>query len=232
MKIIVLLWSAGMGRKLRFFVTKNQERKKALARQMLTQPVSIPLFSGVIVHQSVQADIEKPLELKVKLPIEAYANAPCQDLAHLQSRLKTSNLLPPWWIDASNQQTPLVLFTFQCEPPLFHPKIFYTFHVDDKLTWTMSVCGVPLEVKQCTLLDSHPGKLSSVSDIVSVLGNISTARVCTGNPDKKYTVLVETRNGSFQDPSGKFITSLNPRPSKMEAWYLFQVFYCIVHAWY
>lgn len=137
---------------------------------MLTLPVSIPLSSGVIVHQSAQPDIEKPLELKVKLPIEAYATAPCQDLAHLQSRLKTSNLLPPVWIDASNQQTPLVLFTFRCEPPLFHPKIFYTFHVDHELTWTLSVC--------------------------------------------------------------KFITSLNPRPSKMEAWYLFQVFYYIVHAWY
>lgn len=71
----------------------------------------------------------------------------------------------------------------------------------------MSVCGIPLEVKQCTLLASNPGKLSTVSDIVSVLGNISTARVCTGNPDKKYAVLVETRNGSFRDPSGKFITS-------------------------
>lgn len=69
MKIIVLPWSAGMGRKLRFFVTKNQERKKALVGMMLTLPVSIPLSSGVIVHQSIQPDIENPLKLKVKLPI-------------------------------------------------------------------------------------------------------------------------------------------------------------------
>ena len=54
--IIVLLWSAGMGRKLRFFVTKNRERKKALAVLTLTLPVCIPL-------SSIQLDVEKPLEL-------------------------------------------------------------------------------------------------------------------------------------------------------------------------
>ena len=62
-----------------------------------------------------------------------------------------------------------------------------------------------LEVKQCTLLASQPEKLSSVSDIVAVLEKINTARVYTGNPDQKYTVLVEARNGYFLDPSGKFI---------------------------
>ena len=77
-----------MGRKLRFFVTKNQERKKALAARTLSLPVSIPLSLGVAVHQlSVEVDVEKPSELTVMLPIAAYANAPCQDLAHLQSRL-------------------------------------------------------------------------------------------------------------------------------------------------
>ena len=136
-----------MGRKLRFFVTKNQERKKALAAWTLTLPVSIPLSSGVIVHQlSSQPDIEKLLELAVMLPIAAYTNAPCQDLAYLQNHLKTSNLLPPGWINASNQQTPLVLCSIRCEPPLFHAKIFYTFRVDDDLAWTLSVCGTP-EVK-------------------------------------------------------------------------------------
>ena len=77
-----------MGRKLRFFVTKNQERKKALAARTRTLPVSIPLSLGVAVHQlSVEVDVEKPSELTVMLPIAAYANAPCQDLAHLRSRL-------------------------------------------------------------------------------------------------------------------------------------------------
>ena len=197
-----------MGRKLRFFVTKNQERKKALAARTLTLPVSIPLSSGVIVHQSsIHPDVKKPLEFAVMLPIVAYTKAPCQDLAHLQSRLKTSNLLPPEWIDASNQQAPLVLCSIRCEPPLCHARIFCTLCVQKDFTWTLSVCGTPFEVKRCTLLTSHPEKLSTVSDIVAVLEKISTARVCTGNPDKKYAVLVEVRNGSFFDPSGKFIST-------------------------
>lgn len=193
-----------MGRKLRFFVTKNQERKKALATRTLTLTVSVPLSSVIVHYSSTHPDIEKP-QLTVKLPITAFTQAPCQDLAHLQSRLKTSSLLPSGWINVSNQQTPLVFCSIRCEPPLCHPKMFCTFCVNDNLTWTLSVCGTPLEVKQCTLLASQPGKLSTVSDVVAVLEKISTARICPGNPDKRFAVLVETRKGSFLDSSGKLI---------------------------
>ena len=200
----ILLWSAGMGRKLRFFVTKNQERKKALKARTHTLPVSIPLSLGVAVHQlSVEVDVEKPSELTVMLPIAAYANAPCQDLAHLRSRLKASNRLPSGWVDGSNEGTPLVLFEFRCEPPTFCAKVIYTFRVDNNFTWTLSVCGTTLPVEQCTLLASQLGKLSTLSDIVGVLDVISSARVCIGNPNKMYAVLVEARNGSFLDSSGK-----------------------------
>jgi hypothetical protein len=125
MKILFL--SVGMGRKLRFFVTKNYERKKALAAQELALPVSIPLCLGVAVHQSsVEVDVEKPSELTVILPISSYANAPCQDLAHLRSRLKASNQLPSGWIDGSNSGTPLVFCYIRCEPPTFSAKMLCT----------------------------------------------------------------------------------------------------------
>ena len=65
------------------------------------------------------------------------------------------------------------------------------------------MCGTTLPVEQCTLLASQPGKLSTLSDIVGVLDVISSARVCIGNPNKMYAVLVEARNGSFLDSSGK-----------------------------
>ena len=169
----------------------------------LLLPVSIPLSLGVAVHQlSVEVDVEKPSELTVMLPIAAYTNAPCQDLAHLRSRLKASNRLPSGWIDGSNEGTPLVLVNIRCEPPTFCAKVFYTFRVDNNLTWTLSVCGTTLPVEQCMLLASQPGKLSTLSDIVGVLDVISSARVCIGNPNKMYAVLVEARNGSFLDSSG------------------------------
>ena len=196
-----------MGRKLRFFVTKNHERKKALAAWELTLPVSIPLCLGVAVHQlSVEVDVENTSELTVMLPISSYVDVPCQDLAQLQSRLKASNRLPSGWIDGSNGGTPLVFCYILCELPTFSAKIFYTFRMENDFTWMLSVCGTTLPVEPCTLLTSQPGKLSTLSSIVGVLEVISSARVCVGNPDKRYAVLVEARNGSFLDSSGKLIT--------------------------
>ncbi len=193
-----------MGRKLRFFVTKNQERKKALT----TLVVSVPLSSGVAIHQSsTSPEKKKPSELVVSLPLAAYNSAPFQDLAHLQSRLKTCTQLPPGWIEACGQQMqpvqPFVLCSIRCEAPLFRANVLYRFCVDEHLKWTLSICGNPLELEQCQLLASLPTKLSTISDIVAVLETINSGKLCTGNPDKRFTSLVETRNGSFQDHSGK-----------------------------
>lgn len=193
-----------MGRKLRFFITKNQERKKALT----TLVVSVPLSAGVVVRQSsVSPVVKKPSELVVSLPLAAYNSAPVQDLAHLQTRLKTSRQLPPRWIDACSQQLhtahPLVLCSLRCEAPLFRVDVLYCFRVDEHLKWTLSICGTPVEQDQCQLLASLPAKLSTLSDIVTVLEKISTGKLCIGNPDKRFMTLIETHHGSFQDPSGK-----------------------------
>ncbi len=194
-----------MGRKLRFFVTKNLERKKALT----TLVVSIPLSLGVVVHPSSASPevLKKPSGLVVSFPLAAYTSAPFKDLAHLQSRLKTFRQLPARWIDACNQQTqfaqPFALCSIRCEAPLFHAEVLYHFRVDEHLKWTLSICGTPMELEQCQLLASLPAKLSAISDIVTVLETINTGKLCIGNPDKRFTSLVKTRNGSFQDPSGK-----------------------------
>ena len=199
-----------MGRKLRFFVTKNQERKKALKNAPTSLVVSVPLSVGVVVHQSSGSPeaLRKPSELVVSLPLAAYNSAPFQDLAQLQSRLKASGQLPPGWIDVCSQQTqcaePFVLCSIRCEPPLFRADVLYRFRVDEHLQWTLSICGTPLELEQSPFLSSLPTKLSTLSEIVTVLEMINTGKLCIGNPDKRFTSLVEARNGSFQDPSGKF----------------------------
>lgn len=86
------------------------------------------------------------------LPNSAYLIAPCNDLAHLITRLKEN--LPCRW--TQHQQSPLIIYKIRCELPLSHPKMFYSLRVNDELTWTLSVCGNPLKVTGTPMLATEP----------------------------------------------------------------------------
>lgn len=58
----------------------------------------------------------------------------------------------------------------------------------------------------CQVLSGCPSRLLSVDDVSKVIDSLSTnCKFCIGNPDGKFSVLVDHHGGIFKDRSGKDI---------------------------
>ena len=181
-------------RKLRFFVTKNYERKKYAAR---IQPQAPPL----------EGSTTSGLTLTVSVPFSAFTAAAVSSVAQLHSRLTAANGLPQNWVNmtASAFPTPppsLLLCRLQCRPPLFHSEVAYNIQVDQHLKWTLTVFNNRIEIDQCSLLAVFPSKLTNVDDVVALLQKIDGGKVCAGNPDQHFICLTDQQGGVLLDQSG------------------------------
>ena len=181
-------------RKLRFFVTKNYERKKYAARMPQTP--------------SLEGSATSSLMLTVSTPFSAFTAAPVSNIAQLHSRVTAANGLPQNWVNmsASTLSTPVPSLLFcqlQCPPPLFHSQVAYNVQVDQHLKWTLTIFSNCIENDQCSLLATFPSKLTNVDDVVALLQKIDGRKICTGNPDQWFICLTERQGRVLLDQSGK-----------------------------
>lgn len=181
-------------RKLRFFVTKNYERKKYAARVQPQAPS---------VDESTSC-----LTLTVSIPLSAFTSAPVSSVAQLHARVTASNSLPQNWVNMSTSTlqapAPSLLFCYlQCRPPLFHSQVAYNIQIDLQLNWTLTIFNNQVEYGQCSLLATFPSKLSNVDEVVALLQKIERGKLCTGNPDQQFICLTEQQDGVLQDQSGE-----------------------------
>ena len=184
-------------RKLRFYVTKNRERKRYGARdKSQMDPVQQP---------SPQSS------LSVSFPVTAFTAAPVTTVSKLHSRLTATSVLPQSWVDmtGSTMEVEGLLFCrLQCQPPLFHAEVAYNIQIDLHLKWTLTAFGKHIEKDECSLISALPSKLSSVNNVLDLITLIEEAKVCVGNPDKQFLCLTENHAGVFLDQSGIILYSL------------------------
>ena len=180
-------------RKLRFFVTKNYERKKYAAR---VQPQT-PLLEGSAIPSQT---------LNISIPFSAFTAAQVSSVAQLNSLFIASNRLPQTWVNMTvSAPTPsLLLSRLQCKPPLFCSEIHvaYNIQIDQHLRWTLTVFNNRIENDHCSLLAALPSKFQNVDDLVALLQRIDGAKVCVGNPNQGFLSLTEQTGGLLFDQSG------------------------------
>ena len=190
-----------MGRKHRLTnPRKNSERNLYAARQLQLR-VAIPL-------NSVSIGISEHV---VSIPRSIVTSSPVTELCWLQTRLHESGMLPQGWVDASQHIVPsgnieLVL----CKPRSCQPNrnvtIGFTLRVEPDFRWKLFLSSE--EVHSCPFLASVPGHLNTVSQIVSLLTALDSAKICEGNPDAKFHVLSGWIKGVFMDPSGSALCTI------------------------
>lgn len=128
----------------------------------------------------------------------------------LRSRLVKSRLIPSGWTvaDEGSQllpglHPPLVLYKRQALQVLVASSPTLTLSVDDQLTWTIRVETSPVSPENCEILRGYASTLGSLDDIVQLLSRIDESTFCVGNPDGKFSELVESHKGCFRDQSGR-----------------------------
>ena len=104
-------------------------------------------------------------------------------------------------MDASNiSEEQLNLYKLGTSPSttvvLFNLIVTYDFN------WNLYYLGKSIGISRCSFLNDSPALLNNTSSVIRVLEKIDNCRVCTGNPDEKFDVLVNSREGNFKDQSG------------------------------
>ena len=80
--------------------------------------------------------------------------------------------------------------------------VFYAVVIFHGLYWTVSLHGCNLDRYSCSLLDTLPETLTSVSAVCLLLVALRSCRICEGNSDERFPKLSKLRNGWFMDASG------------------------------
>ena len=177
-------------RKLRFFVTKNYERKKYAARSQPHTP-------------SLEGSTTSSVNLTVSVPLSAFTAAPVSDVAQLNSRFTASNVLPQNWVNMTTSATPtpsLLLCCLQCRPPLFCSEVVYNIHVDQHLKWTLTIFSNRIEKDQCSLLATLSSMLQNVDDVVAPLRRIDWGENLCWEPWSEVCLSGRTAGWTFLGP--------------------------------
>lgn len=174
-------------RKLRFDVRKNYERRKYGLR------VRIPM------------KLLKPSQLMVKVPISAYLAATVPDTILLRSRLLKSNLIPSGWsVLEDGSQSLLVLYKLQqSSPMLVAPSVTFSLSIDVQCTWMLRLGESEISQEKCPLLRRFPSIFRCAEDVVQLLLQLDESEFCVGNPDGRFSELVDNHKGKFMNQCGK-----------------------------
>ena len=79
--------------------------------------------------------------------------------------------------------------------------VLYALRVQQGFCWAVSLRGICLNRDSCPLLTALPETLTSVSSVCLATAELSSYRVCEGNPDERFLKL--SQKGSFMDTSGR-----------------------------
>ena len=150
-------------------------------------------------------------ELIVKVPISAYCNGALDDTNLLYNRLHHSGMLPKEWnltlVSSTTSVVPfLALYKLHVTPPLFCVDYSYMLSVAPDGSWTLCVGRTLINQEHCQLLMEAPTKLSSLSNVLSIISSVEGSKYCIGNADEKFRDISDHHGGVFKDQSGKKIT--------------------------
>ena len=81
----------------------------------------------------------------------------------------------------------------------FYIKIFGGF------TWALHFQSKKLDAASCPVLSPAQDELKTPHDVLNLMQLLSNCKICSGNPDEKFFVLLNEHEGVFKDIHGKYI---------------------------
>ena len=162
-------------RKLKYQERKNYERKK----------------------HNLHARI-LPSKLLVHLPLSAYTSSKVSDVTALHTRLEQSKMLPSLWNILQQSIPPLVLYKIQFNPSLPSVKVTFTLTVDCQCFWTLRLEASEIRSEHSQLLSGLSSKINSIDAMIDLLTTLDQSKFCVGNPDSKFTQLIEHHKRSLK----------------------------------
>ena len=182
-----------MPRKLRFYMTKNYERKKAMPFK-----ISIPLHNVTVLAVSIPLHLIEVHQASV-LTSQTRAQVSDLQLEDLSSQL-SEELLPMGWtkhIDANG----LTIANLIIDSPL-HASACFIVQFSHDLNWSISYRGFQVEVAQCPAIATIPKQITCISNAMRLISILHTSNICYGNPVEDFKSLVEEHKGEFTDTTG------------------------------
>ena len=187
----ILYYFQGMGkRKLRFYQTKNYERKKYGLK------VKIPLT------------LLPPADLVLHLPITAFLSSEAKNADVLFTRLSAVRALPTGWIipehSTRSPNTSFILCKLQQHPPALTPSFIFTIVFNAQCKWKLTVGSFEVTGNSSNLLSQVPPVLSNVKAVIELISLLDSSKLCEGNNDDKFIDLMHNK-GTLKDQHGKLV---------------------------
>ena len=174
------------GRKFRLTNRKDKERRKNKQKKDVV----------VVQHQQVVTAMPQ-ISFLLSFPISLYTDSNISSLESLSSRL-TSMSLPESWIFASTRPS-LTLCKLRVLTRDDNHADSTTSSASSRADVTLSICvtknmnwsplfvvDMQVNMTECPLLDGMPVVINSVSSIINIIKTLNSARVCSGNSEKKF----------------------------------------------
>lgn len=75
--------------------------------------------------------------------------------------------------------------------------VVFSLTITCNFNWSLYYLGECIDVSRCSLFNGSPALLNNIVSLKSILDKIENCKVCVGNPDEKFDLLVELRQGNF-----------------------------------
>ena len=159
-------------------------------------------------------------ELAVKLPLSAYTSAVMSSTHELHARLTASksSLMPPEWICSVVSGTNLAIYKLAVTPPVMSADFTFIITISASGRWTINVDHKEISRANCPILAECAvhDHLLSVDLVVEILSLLDRCKLCVGNPDEKFSSLIDKHSGKFLDRSGNNIIMVNSAVLNMQ----------------
>ena len=162
---------------------KNEERKKYRSR-VTSLPASLDLS---VPKSSLSSPIQSSSSpLVVSLPLSSYTDSTAQSIVQLLDRVMKI-VLPPKWTNVTDSLHSIdhISLCKLLERPSCPARLLFTVTVTSTFQWTVHVASDKKSF-QNELISSLPPALTSVSHVLQLLSLLDSAKVCPGNPEKKF----------------------------------------------
>ena len=169
-------------------------------------PLVVSLPRSLSLSDSDTEELQPASPLVVSLPPLSNSDSDLVvDASALLTKLQSIKL-PNDWICAPRllADEVIALCKLGVHPPLMSPTTTFTITIAHDLSWVVRFQDKEVKSSSTHLLQSVCQKLSTVNKVIQLIECVDTIRACPGNPDEKFHILIERRQGVFRGHSGIF----------------------------
>ena len=81
-------------------------------------------------------------------------------------------------------------------------EVFFSIRVNADFSWLLLLLGHNISPNMSPFLQQFPQYVMSVDDVRFILSKLNASRICVGNEDDKFSVLVQKNEGKFMNAAG------------------------------